>query len=67
MPRWLTSNETRFWDEKIQNSINWEQPLVSVYGKSYLIPRKTAFVGDQGVVYRYSGVENKAKGYQNSV
>lgn len=44
-------------------TLPWEQPEVSVYGKRHKVPRLTAFYGDKGVAYRYSGHSHSAPGW----
>lgn len=36
----------------------WSQESVSMYGKKVAIPRLTAWYGDPGATYRYSGIRN---------
>ena len=38
-------------------SLAWEQPLVTVYGKQHRTPRLTCWVADPGCSYRYSGLQ----------
>ena len=38
-------------------SLAWEQPLVTVYGKQHRTPRLTCWVADPGCTYRYSGLQ----------
>jgi alkylated DNA repair dioxygenase AlkB len=37
-------------------TIKWKQEQISFYGKTYPIPRKTAWYGDDGFNYSYSGI-----------
>ncbi len=48
---------------RLANTLDWHQPEVSVYGKRHKTPRLTAFQGDVGLSYRYSGVEHQAAGW----
>jgi alkylated DNA repair dioxygenase AlkB len=47
--------------EKLTNEIEWEQPEVKIFGKSYSTPRLVAWYGDEGIEYKYSGLTHKAK------
>ena len=38
-------------------SLAWEQPLVTVYGKQHRTPRLTCWVADPGCSYCYSGLQ----------
>ena len=39
-----------------QETINWRQEEIKMYGKTYLVPRKTAWYGYEGFNYKYSGI-----------
>tara|TARA_Y100001968_G_C19390404_1_gene735233 strand:- start:212 stop:772 length:561 start_codon:yes stop_codon:yes gene_type:complete len=55
--------EANYWKLKIHENCEWSQPLVSIFGKKHLVPRKTIFIGDKGINYRYSGVKHEANGW----
>ncbi|NJN47414.1 MAG: alpha-ketoglutarate-dependent dioxygenase AlkB [Candidatus Competibacteraceae bacterium] len=38
------------------DSIAWQQEHISLYGKTHLVPRLTAWYGDAGCCYTYSGI-----------
>ena len=40
----------------LQNNIDWKQEEVRFYGKTYPVPRKTAWYGYEGFNYSYSGI-----------
>ena len=62
-PGWINSDNSIFWLEKTYQELSWEQPLVRVYGRKYPVPRKSIFLGEAGIKYRYSGVTHMAKGW----
>lgn len=37
-------------------TINWRQEEIKMYGKTYPVPRKTAWYGYEGFNYKYSGI-----------
>jgi len=41
---------------QLQHEIQWKQETLFLYGKQILTPRLTAWYGDEGIAYRYSGV-----------
>ena len=41
--------------------INWKQNEIVVFGTKHLEPRETAWFGDSGINYKYSGIVHKAK------
>ena len=57
-PAWLQQQglPTQSLRATLRQSIAWEQPLVTVYGKQHRTPRLTCWVADPGCSYRYSGV-----------
>ncbi|GAA5317164.1 MAG: alpha-ketoglutarate-dependent dioxygenase AlkB [Candidatus Pelagadaptatus aseana] len=44
------------WLTELQQSLNWEQSTITMYGKPVLIPRMNAWYGDDDCDYRYSGL-----------
>ncbi|MGO3262018.1 MAG: alpha-ketoglutarate-dependent dioxygenase AlkB family protein [Mesonia sp.] len=38
------------------DGINWRQEEIKMYGKTYPVPRKTAWYGYEGFNYKYSGI-----------
>ncbi|WP_229214234.1 alpha-ketoglutarate-dependent dioxygenase AlkB family protein [Dyadobacter flavalbus] len=40
---------------KLADEVRWEQKSIQMYGKQLLTPRLTAWYGDKGKVYRFSG------------
>lgn len=45
----------RFFQE-LQNSLNWQQDKIKIFGKEVDLPRLTAWYGDEGKSYKYSGI-----------
>tara|TARA_Y100001968_G_scaffold333540_1_gene397086 strand:- start:3748 stop:4317 length:570 start_codon:yes stop_codon:yes gene_type:complete len=64
-PGWMRHSEAEKWRLKIHKTLEWNQPKVKVYGKSYLVPRKTVFLGEKGINYTYSGFNHSAEGWPN--
>jgi alkylated DNA repair dioxygenase AlkB len=52
----FTSSESKNYFELLQNNINWKQEEVKFYGKTFPVPRKTAWYGYEGFNYSYSGI-----------
>lgn len=42
--------------EKLKQEINWQQEYIKIYGKENPVPRLTAWYGDRGYSYTYSGI-----------
>ena len=60
---WMKPLEAEIWKLKLYKFLDWGQPKVNVYGKTYLVPRKTIFIADKGIQYRYSGFSHKSNGW----
>jgi alkylated DNA repair dioxygenase AlkB len=56
MRNFFTSSEAKNYFELLQNNINWKQEEVKFYGKTFPVPRKTAWYGYEGYNYSYSGI-----------
>jgi alkylated DNA repair dioxygenase AlkB len=46
--------------EELRNDVDWEQETYVMYGREVPSPRLTAWYGDPGSVYNYSGVRHDA-------
>lgn len=57
--RWLSPAESKAIYAACLQQLHWERPQVRLFGKSYPIPRRHAFVGDPNVIYRWSGLEQR--------
>lgn len=44
--------------QKLREEVIWQQETIRIYGKSYVVPRLVAWVGDEGKAYRYSGISH---------
>ena len=47
------------WFQQLRSEVVWQQPDITLYGRTVAIPRLTAWVGDAEAVYRYSGIEHR--------
>ena len=43
--------------------IDWQQPIVTLYGRRHPVPRMTAFLAADGLNYRYSGTVHQGTGW----
>lgn len=62
----FVDDHDRFY-QALVDTLVWEQPSVQLYGKRHRVPRLTAFYGDEGVEYCYSGVTHRATGWPSSL
>ncbi len=49
-------SESNIFYEKLRNSLNWRQDKMKMFGKEFDLPRLTAWYGDEGKAYKYSGI-----------
>lgn len=42
--------------QALQEEVDWQQHVITVYGRAVAAPRLSAWYGDPGAVYRYSGL-----------
>ena len=47
----------------INKNITWEQPFVRIYGCKNKVPRKTKFLAEKDISYRYSGTLHNGNGW----
>ncbi|WP_372638005.1 alpha-ketoglutarate-dependent dioxygenase AlkB [Alcanivorax jadensis] len=47
----------------LNNELDWQQPRIQVFGRYHTVPRLTAWHGDEGIPYRYSGHRHVAAGW----
>ncbi len=64
-PSWMSAEDSEIWEKQLNGNLKWSQPIVCVYGNSYHVPRKTAFLAEQRISYRYSGTVHYGNGWPN--
>ena len=52
--------------EEILKSPDWMQEEISMYGKTSLLPRQTAWYNESGETYTYSGIKSKVNSWPQS-
>ena len=58
-PNFFNNNESDIYFKSLLNNLNWKQDTITVFGKSYLQPRLTAFYASNSNTYTYSNIEMK--------
>ena len=51
----FTKEQSEIYYVKLLNEINWQHDVVKIFGKEIITKRKVAFLGDEGISYKYSG------------
>lgn len=59
-PEFFEKEESDRYFTYLSTHIAWKQEPVQVFGKQVLLPRFTAFYGDEGISYNYLGVTMEA-------
>lgn len=54
---WLNQEQANFYYDQLLRDIQWQNDTLKIYGKTIISRRKTAWYGDAGAVYAYSGVK----------
>ncbi|MEO1289672.1 MAG: alpha-ketoglutarate-dependent dioxygenase AlkB [Chloroflexota bacterium] len=57
-PHFLTSNEASTLFTTLEHDVAWQQSEIEMFGKTIQLPRLTAWYGDEGNTYSYSGVSH---------
>ena len=55
-PAFFSANESAALLTAFQQGIHWKQEAIKLYGKEIALPRLTAWYGDPGATYAYSGL-----------
>ena len=56
MKNFIPLDKANTYFKKFVEQINWRQEEIKMYGKTYPVPRKTAWYGYEGFNYKYSGI-----------
>lgn len=60
---WLDHARAAELQLALVSELTWRQHQIKLFGKTHLVPRLTAWHGDPGTAYRYSGTTHVAKGW----
>ena len=55
-PEFLDSAESQSLFQDLEKHVQWKQEPILMFGKRVMQPRLTAWYGDPGAAYRYSGI-----------
>ena len=55
IPGFFGVEESDHYMKKLLQHIEWKQETLKIFGKDVLTPRLTAWYGDKGIAYKYSG------------
>ena len=66
-PHFFSEAESDFYFHKLEKQIEWEQKSIKIFGKIIPQPRLTAWYGDPGKLYTYSGLTWVAKNWNQEI
>lgn len=64
---WLAAVEADALFDALASEVPWERRSIRMFGRDLMQPRLLCFMGDPGVVYRYSGADYAAVAWHPSV
>lgn len=59
LPGFIAADEGQQYFDTLLAETPWQQPNIRVFGKTYPLPRQTAWFADNGLNYRYSGIQHQ--------
>jgi len=59
----FTEEQSEIYYVKLLNEINWKHDVIKMFGKEIVSKRKVAFLGDEGISYKYSGKNKIAENW----
>ena len=59
----FTDEQSEIYYVKLLKEINWQHDVVKIFGKDIITKRKVAFLGDEGISYKYSGKNKIAENW----
>ena len=66
-PDWLPADEADALFGRLQRDVAWETRTIRMFGRRMEQPRRIAFQGDAGTVYRYSNDDYRASAWHPGV
>jgi alkylated DNA repair dioxygenase AlkB len=67
LPKFLAPIEEAHFHQSLSDELNWEQFFVRIAGRRIASPRLSAWFGDVGTTYRYSGIAHTATGWPKAL
>lgn len=60
LPGFFNEEESNTYFNDLTTGVAWKQEPIKIFGKTVMQPRFTAFYGDEGISYSYSGITMNA-------
>ncbi|GEO05581.1 alkylated DNA repair protein [Adhaeribacter aerolatus] len=58
-PQFFSPRQSNYYLTELTRTVAWRQDKIRMFGKEFLLPRLTAWYGDAGKSYQYSGISMK--------
>lgn len=56
MENFIPFEKANYYYQQLYNNIHWRQEEIKMFGKVFPVPRQTAWYGNEGYDYKYSGI-----------
>lgn len=66
-PHFFSFEESAALFRQLQEKIDWQQDSIKLYGKTIPLPRLTAWYGEEGKNYQYSGIKMQPKAWNEEL
>ena len=66
-PTFLSPSESAELQLWLTEQVPWRIETFKIFGKQQYVPRLSAWYGDQGTCYRYTGIDHVAEGWPNEL
>ena len=66
-PHFLTTEKADYYFHSLMEEIHWQQHVITVFGKEIPCPRLSAWYGDDGTIYSYSGLHLTPRPWTSSL
>lgn len=66
-PNFFSIQESDKFFKDLYKGVNWKQETIKFFGKNMPLPRLTAWYGDEGKSYTYSGIVQNPEAWSNTL
>ncbi len=66
-PRLFSAEESEHYLRALKEEVDWKSERIMMFGRSLAIPRMTAWFGDPGTCYTYSGISAQPVGWTRTL
>ena len=66
-PRLFSAEESKRYLDVLKEEVDWKSERITLFGRSIALPRMTAWFGDAGMRYTYSGISVQPVGWTRTL